>query len=453
MNAIATQRTVIDLIDEYDEKNANIEHVIGDFQNAFTKLKMGACVQGKYVGSVTRHEPFIYAEELRKNLLKSGWQAIYDRLQIDRLATAKDKKLFERELADPQPLTFDNAKATFGDYLLRPRFHVLRGLAETFAELDPAFKSHSKVKIGVKGLPKRVIINNVGSWGSYGRDKLRDMINALAVCQGEMLLDHNEFSKLDKLQGIMGHIAGEVAFDGTHYVTVKDGLEIPAPNRGITVRKYQNGNAHVIFDESALLWINRALAEFYGDVLPDAEDEDAKPQVSTAVSKDLQFYPTPLAVVEDILDAVGIHRPKDYSRGEIPAYRVLEPSCGDGRILDEIKARGSRGFGIEVHQGRAAAARAKGHSVLTGNFLDQPAREDFDFVVMNPPFSGRHYLKHIRHAVKFLKPGGTLVSVLPASAWYDHKELDGRWTDLPVASFSESGTNIPTGYIRMRKAA
>lgn len=435
MNAIATQRTVIDLIDEYDEKNANIEHVIGDFQNAFTQLKMGACVQGKYVGSVTRHEPYVHPEELRKNLLKSGWQAIYDRLQIDRLATAKDKKLFERTLAEPPALTFDTAKATFGDYLLRPRFHVLRGLAETFAELDPAFKSHSKVKIGVKGLPKRVIINNVGSWGSYGRDKLRDMINALAVCQGEMLLDHSELAELDKLQGIMGHVAGEVKI------------------RGLTVRKFQNGNAHVFFDAAMLLDINRALAEFFGEVLPDAEEEDAKPQASTAVSKDLQFYPTPLAVIEDILDAAGIHRPKYYSRGEIPAYRVLEPSCGDGRILDEIKARGSRGFGIEFHPGRAAAARANGHSVLTGNFLDQPASEDFDFVVMNPPFSGFHYLKHIRHAMRFLKPGGTLVSVLPASAWYDHKELDGKWTDLPVASFAESGTNIPTGYIRMRKQA
>lgn len=451
MNVLATQCTVIDLIDEYDEKNAQIEHAVAEFQNAFTRLEMAACIQGKFAGNVTRHRPFVYPEELRKNLLKSGWQAIYDRLQIDMIAPAKDKKLFERTLADPPALTFDTAKATFGDYLLRPRFHILRGLAETFIDLDPAYKSHSKVKVGVSGLPKRIIISNVGGYGSYGRDKLRDMINALATYRGIMVLDNAELQHLDKLNGIWGHVAGDVKLDGAHVDVAED--KPPYPNRGITIRKFQNGNAHVIFDKDALLDINRALAEFYGDVLPDAEEEGAKPKASTAVSKDLQFYPTPKAVVDTILDAAGIYKPTDYSRSQPAAYRVLEPSCGDGMILDEIKARGSRGFGIEVHAGRAVEARAKGHSVLTTNFLDYPAVPDFDMVVMNPPFYGRHYIKHVTHALKFLKPGGTLVTVLPASAWYDHKELEGSWQDLPVASFADSGTNIPTGYLQIQKRA
>jgi SAM-dependent methyltransferase len=433
MNIPARQSTVSDLIEEYEEKHAAIDAAVAEFHDAFTRLEMASCIQGKFVGNVTRHRPFVYPEELRKNLRKSGWKAVYDRLQIDMIASAKDRKLFERTLEDPPELTFETAKATFGDYFMRPRFHILRGLAETFADLDPAFKSHSKVKIGVKGLPKRVIINNVGSWGSYGRDKLRDMVNALAVFNGQALMDPTEFTDLDKLHSFMGHTAGEVKI------------------RGLTVRKFQNGNAHVFFDAGMLLDINRALAEFYGDVLPDAEEEGIAPRQSTAVSKDLQFYPTPKAVIDDILDAAGIYKPRDYSRGDAPAYRVLEPSCGDGRILDEIKARGSRGFGIEVHAARAAEARAKGHSVLTANFLEYPAVPDYDLVVMNPPFYGRHYVKHVAHALEFLKPGGTLVTDLPASAWYDHKELAGEWRDLPIASFAESGTNIPTGYLRIRK--
>jgi hypothetical protein len=452
MGAVARQSTVADIIEEYEDKHDAIEAAVKEFQDAYTRLEMAACIQGKFVGNITRHRPFIYPDELRKNLLKSGWKAIYDRLQIDMIASAKDRKLFERTLEDPPALTFDTAKATFGDYFIRPRFHILRGLAETFADLDPAFKSHSKVKIGVKGLPKRVIISNVGSWGSYGRDKIRDMVNALAVFNGLPLMDSAEFGSLDKLHGIYGHQAGEVALDGSHHVTVVDGAEKKAPDRGLTIRKFQNGNAHVFFSPGVLLDINRALAEFYGDVLPDAEEEGVKPKQSTEVSKDLQFYPTPKAVVGDILSAAGVYAPREYS-GNAPALRVLEPSCGDGRILDEIKARGSRGFGIEVHSGRAAEARAKGHSVLTANFLDQPARPEFDAVVMNPPFYGRHYIKHVKHAIEFLKPGGTLVTVLPASAWYDHKELEGEWRDLPTASFAESGTNIPTGYLRMRRRA
>src|SRR5690606_3271644 len=98
--------------------------------------------------------------------------------------------------------------------------------------------------------------------------------------------------------------------------------------------------------------------------------------------------------------------------------RVLEPSCGNGRLLDALRRVGVSGVGIEYHAGRAAEARVKGHDVLTANFLEAPAPLDkgFDAVVMNPPFYGRHYLKHIRHAMKFLKPGGTLVSILPATA-------------------------------------
>lgn len=433
MNVPALQRTVLDLIDEYDDKTAAIEAEISAFNAAYSKLEMAASVQGKYVGSITRHKPYVSAGDLQKNLLKSGWKAVYDRLQIERIAPANDKKLFERTIEDPPPLTFENARATFGDFLLRPRFHILRGLAEAFIDLDPAYKSHSKVKIGVAGLPKRVIVSNVGYWGSYGRDKLRDMINAIAAYRSEMIIDHAEFAELDKLHGIMGHQTGEVVI------------------RGLTVRKFQNGNAHVIFDKESLLDINRALAEFYGDVLPDAEEEDAKPRASSAVSKDLQYYPTPKPVIAEILDAAGLYAPREWERDKAASLRVLEPSCGDGLILDEIKARGARGLGIEVHPGRAAAAKAKGHSVIVANFLDYPPSAEFDLVVMNPPFYGRHYVKHVRHAERFLKPGGALVSVLPATAFYDHKELQGSWRDLPVASFSESGTNIPTGYLRIQK--
>jgi hypothetical protein len=451
MNQLVTQRTVLDLVDEYEEKSAAIEGELKGFEEAFTRLEMAASIQGKYVSPITRHRPHIHASELRKVLLKSGWKAIYDRLQIDMIASAKDKKLFERTLEEPPELTFDNARATFGDYLMRPRYHILRGLAEVFADLDQAYKSHSKVKIGVKGLPKRVILSYYGGFGSHGRDKLRDIVNALAAYQGKPLMNHDELSAIEAAHG-----SGEDAvLDGRAIAwksRYKEG-EYQTLDRGLTIRKFSNGNAHVFFTPSTLLDINRALAEFYGEVLPDAEEEHAKPQASTAVSKDLQFYWSPKAVVEAALESAGIYKPRDYSNSTAPSYRVLEPSCGDGRILDELRARGCRPFGIEVHAGRSAEARAKGHSVLTGNFLEQPARPEFDYVVMNPPFYGRHYVKHVLHALQFLKPGGTLVSILPATAHYDHQELQGQWTDLPVGSFSEAGTNVPTGIMKIRRSA
>jgi len=452
MSAIARQSTVLDIVDEYETKAANVEPAIKAYEDACTAVEMAGTIMGTYVEPVLRGRAYVHAENMRKNLRASGWKALYNRCQIDRIASAKDKKLFERTLADPPELTFDNAKATFGPYLENPRAHILRGLAETFADLDPAYKSHSKVKIGVKGLPKRVILSSFGDYsGTYGRDKLRDIVNALAAYRGQPLMEHGEFLIISA-----AHRAGEDAhLDGRPAPIQRGdkGEPEPLPNRGLTVRLFGNGNAHVFFAHDTLTDINRALAEFYGEVLPDAEEEDAKPRAGTSVSKDLQFYWSPADVIERALEFAGLYNLREWRNDPPEPSRILEPSCGDGRIMDAIRVRGHRVFGIEYHAGRAAEARAKGHNVLTANFLDQPAKPDFDMVVMNPPFYGRHYVKHVRHAIGFLKPGGQLVSILPATAHYDHSELQGEWRDLPVGSFAEAGTNIPTGLIKIRKEA
>lgn len=448
---LAKQSTVLDVVDEYDRKVANVEAAIKAYDDACTAVEMAGTIMGTYVNPVLRGKAYVYASDMLKNLRASGWKTLYSRCQIDRIASAKDKKLFERTLADPPELTFDNAKATFGPYLENPRSHILRGLAETFSDLDPAYKSHSKVKIGVKGLPKRVIISSWGEYsGTYGKDKFRDIVNALAAYRGQPLMEWDEFNAL----AIMHRAGGDGVLDGRE-VSETDRYgkvtAIQTVDRGMTVRRFGNGNAHVFFDAQAQRDINMALAEFYGDVLPDAEEEAGKPRTGTAVSKDLQFYWSPRNVIDRALEFAGVYDLRGWRNNPPKPSRILEPSCGDGRIMDAVRERGHEVFGIEYHAGRAAETRAKGHNVLTANFLECPAKPEFDMVVMNPPFYGRHYDKHVRHALQFLKPGGQLVSILPAAAHYDHGELEGEWRDLPVGSFSEAGTNVPTGLLKIRR--
>ena len=70
---------------------------------------------------------------------------------------------------------------------------------------------------------------------------------------------------------------------------------------------------------------------------------------------------------------------------------------------------------------------------------------------MNPPFVGRHWRKHLDHARKFLRDR----QKRPQSASFPPRlgtdghltAQDGRWSDLPIASFAESGTNVPTGIL------
>lgn len=450
MSAVALPLTVADIVAEYEDKAASVEHAIADLKDAHNRLNHAATVQGTFIDRVAQ-EPYVSPETVRKNLLMSGWRAVYHRLQIDAIASANDKKQFDKALANPPPLTVENAKATFGDYLIRPRFHILRGLAEAFCALDPAYKSHSKVRIGVKGLPKRVVLTNWGGFSStYGRDRFQDMANAMAAVRGQPALEWCEMLDIDEQH----KASSDARLDGRtikRYMPGRKDDEYRAPDRGIMVRKFGNGNAHVYFDRDALIAINRGLGEFYGEVLPDAEPEGVKPSASTAVSKDLQFYWSPPAVVAKALEFAGVGWRKDYSRGPAPEMRILEPSCGDGRILDEIRERGWQALGFEYHPGRAAECRAKGHSVVTANFLEHPPMAEFDAVIMNPPFYGKHYVQHVRHAYKFLKPGGVLVAILPATARYDHGELSGEWQDLPVASFAEAGTNVPTTMLKIKR--
>ena len=429
MNALITNRKISDIVEEYNEKLDGAETSIADFEKSCDDIQSAFCIGGTYVGPVISRHPGVGAANAKRLLLKSAWKYVYSLLSIERIATAKDRKDFELTLENPPEFTFDNIKSTFADYLLNSRFHVLRGVAEVFAGLDPAYKSHSKVKIGVKGLPKRVVIQSFNDvWGytnSYGGERVKDILNAIRAYRGLPLISQAEFVTFKEVE-----IKGEGQNHG---------------EAGVSLKVFKNGNAHVHFDEAAQRDINMALAEFYGEVLPDVEPQESQVRPSTEVSKDLQYYPTPVKVIEKILDRESLQLEGRY---------VLDPSCGCGRLLDSVQKRGALCVGVEYDAQRAQEARSKGYPVICENFLQWHVKDRFPVILMNPPFYGRHYLKHIRHAIEScLDEGGTLIAILPASAHYDHGELpkDGKWQDLPTGSFSESGTNVPTGYWIYRK--
>lgn len=421
------RRKPSELVAEYEAKAAGAADAVKQFAAAGDALKM-ACSIGGTFGYESLSIGNVSERDAQSFLRKSAWRHLYGIYDLESIVPAADKRRIEMLFTSPPPFTVENIREHLGAYFMDPWGAILRGLAEAFSALDPAFKSHEKVKIGVKGLPKRVILSNVSGYGSWGRDRLRDILNALAAYQGKPLVEHAEIEAMMK--------DGEAIKDKWTF-TDHNGKEHQFPARGAWLKKYQNGNGHLYFAPDTLADVNRALAEFYGDVLPDAPTENTKRQASTAVSKDLQYYPTPSAVVDRIA----------HDLGNLSGKLVLEPSCGCGRIMDRMKRAGADCIGVEVDAGRAAQAKAKGHKVIITNFLDTAPDPRFDIVAMNPPFYGRHYAKHVRHALRFLKPGGKLVSILPATARYDHGELDDlrpRWSDLPVGSFSESGTNINT---------
>lgn len=418
-NQVALPHSLKDIVADYHAKAGSLKGEMEAFEAAEQSLNSAVQVIGGFTGDSFPKKNYLSESTGQRILLSSAWLAIYNRLGLDRVFSAEDKRKFEKSLSHPAPLTLENLQATFGKYWDNPRYYILKGLAEAFCKLDKFYKSHSNFGIGVKGMPKRAIIRSFGGYGSWGSDQLKDMCEAMLQVTGDKPLTQ------DERQLIYGSKLRMEDFE--------------LPRLGLEVRTFQNGNAHVYFNKRALQVVSEALHEFYGDVLPDASEKGERP-ASTAVSKDLQFYRTPKAVIERVLDRVQI------PRGAL----VLEPSCGDGAIMDAITARGFECHGVEYDACRAATAKQKGHAVHVGNFLGTAPEKKYDAVIMNPPFYGKHYVKHIEHAKRFLKDGGVLVSILPANAWYKHKLIKGQWHDLPIGSFRESGTNVNTGFIVMR---
>ena len=174
------RRKPSELVAEYDHKRSALPVALSDFEGAQSALKTACSVGGTFgydrlsVGSVSQTD----AENF---LLKSAWRHCYTLYALGDIIPAADKRRVEMMMEKPPAFTVDNIRQEFGEYVADPWGAILRGLAEVFSSLDPAFKSHEKVKIGVKGLPKRIIMSNVSGHGSWGRDRLRDIINAIAA--------------------------------------------------------------------------------------------------------------------------------------------------------------------------------------------------------------------------------------------------------------------------------
>lgn len=447
---VAHSIRISDLLAEYESKKAAMADTLADWEASQKRVEAATSINGAYGGSLwSSGHRFLNVKTMQKVLLISAWRRVYQGLNIEAISTTKERDAFERSMQDPPEFTAENIKASFGEHVLNPRQVILRGLAEVFCQLDKAYRSHSNVKIGVQGLPKRVIVEGCGETYSYGFNRLRDVLNALAAYRG---IQSPVYSTLNDLHR-------DAKRDGVaEWIVPGDEAEgIPPKPQGVKVKAFKNGNVHVMFDKVACLDINRALAEFYGDALPDAVDETPTKKHSTAVAKDLAFYRTPAAVVDQILSKVYVRK---------GVFKALEPSCGDGALLGPLSEfLGSEASlaGVEVDRGRVNECREAGHAVYWGNFLEMCLEPEYDLIVMNPPFYGKHWMKHVEKAWSLLKPGGQLLSILPATARYDgHLEslrlpeaawsyFSRSWTDLPPGSFLESGTGVPTGILDICK--
>ncbi len=132
---------------------------------------------------------------------------------------------------------------------------------------------------------------------------------------------------------------------------------------------------------------------------------------------DLQFYPTPEALIEQMV-APYVEGEHEWTR-RIPGI-ILDPSAGMGDILAFIKKKYRNGpsyeakatmLGIEPQMKGRLVLAGMGVTLLAYDFFRYPAADrHIDFIFMNPPF--RNGAKHLMHAWSIAPAGCRIVCVL-----------------------------------------
>lgn len=209
-------------------------------------------------------------------------------------------------------------------------------------------------------------------------------------------------------------------------------------------RLYERTNK--VLEAAGGKWNRKAKAHIFDGGAADAMEQIILTSEIT-VPQDFGFFPTPAPVVERLIELADI----------APGMTALEPSAGTGNIVAGLHAAGAVVDAIELLDKNIAALKTQGLATLIGigDFLETPAQPIYDRVVMNPPFERQADIKHVLHALRFLKPDGLLVSVMASSVTFrDNKlttdfralirERGGEIEGLPEGSFKSSGTGVNT---------
>lgn len=191
--------------------------------------------------------------------------------------------------------------------------------------------------------------------------------------------------------------------------------------------------------------------------------KDAQPYIDRLLGgekinlkKQFQYFGTPAKLADKVVKLAEIK----------PGDKVLEPSAGQGAIVDAIhRVQPEITVDVlELMEENRDILLNKNVNFIGEDFMNIPVkyRNYYDVIVANPPFSKNQDVDHIRKMYDCLKPGGRLVSLASThwktssnrkenefSSWIS--ELGAFVEDIPPGEFKESGTGIATCIIVIDK--
>lgn len=135
------------------------------------------------------------------------------------------------------------------------------------------------------------------------------------------------------------------------------------------------------------------------------------------------FYPTPGPLIDLMLEHADIQ----------DGMKILEPSAGIGSICDKIKEQypSCRIECCERMYSLAEILMLKGYHVCANDIFDMVKVEEFDRIIMNPPFEKGQDIEHVMFCFnKFLKHGGQLVSIMSSGVISGNSARHIKFTDF-----------------------
>lgn len=161
---------------------------------------------------------------------------------------------------------------------------------------------------------------------------------------------------------------------------------------------------------------------------------------------EFNYFWSPKPIVERLIQLAAIQ----------PGMLVKEPSAGQGAIAMEVVKQGAQVHMVELMEANFQKLVSLSIGPVTkADFLTLEPSRKYDRVVMNPPFLKQSDIKHVNHALQFLKPDGLLVSVMASNITFRDNQLTRDFRSLiderggviepcPDGSFREAGTMVNT---------
>ncbi len=189
-----------------------------------------------------------------------------------------------------------------------------------------------------------------------------------------------------------------------------------------------------------------------GHVFPSDAAPKLEAMLGTGVSVDEKKRDQAFFTPDDLADHAA-------ALADVRGCDVLDPEAGRGALLQAcLRAGAARVYAIEQNKEYAqhidcAAAIYSGYDFL--ELAELWGGRLFHRIVMNPPFTKNQDIKHVRHALKFLAPGGILVAIMlnnqTRKGFVDlNIEFDPEIEEIDRGAFKESGTDIPTLILKIR---